>query len=135
MSIAVELIELVEVAGGHFKIDGDRLGIVPASTVQPMLDEVRRNKAGIIALLQRRSAMPPGVRLLHWKPLPPPVQLNLYSTVIDTEKFAERTLKQLGASLRGDDWGAGHRSVSELIERLERVGVTIELLETSRWIQ
>jgi hypothetical protein len=135
MSTAFELIGRIEASGGHFMLDGERLGITPERTVLPILEEVRRNKVGIIALLQRRSAMPPGVRLLQWKPLAPPVQLNRHSTVVDTEKFAERTLQQLGARLRGDDWGAGNWSVSQLIDRLESVGVAVELLETSRWVQ
>jgi hypothetical protein len=42
---------------------------------------------------------------LRWDLLAPPVQLNRYSTVIDTEKFAQRILEQLGARLQGGRFG------------------------------
>jgi hypothetical protein len=128
---ALQLIQTVESAGAHFMVDGDRLGIFPATAVHPMLEELRSNKFEIIALLQHRLVMPQGVRLLQWEPLAPPIQLNRYTSVLDTEKFAAYTLRQLGARLRGDNWGAGSWSVWQLLERLERVGVTVELLENS----
>lgn len=135
MSMAFELIQLVEAAGGRFKIDGERLGIVPALAAQPLREELRRNKPGIIAVLQKRPATPPGVVLLEWNLLAPPVQLNRYTTVIDTEVFAKRTLELLRAALRGETWAAGNWSVTELIARLEWVGVYVQLVKSSKWLQ
>jgi hypothetical protein len=71
------------------------------------------------------------VRIVLWNLLTPPVPLDRYSTVFDTEKFAAYTLRQLRARLRGDNWRAGNWSAAELIASLERVGVTVELLENS----
>jgi hypothetical protein len=74
-------------------------------------------------------AMPPGVKLVHWEPLPAPVQLNRGVIVTDTARFIEVTLRQLGARLQGHDWRAGNWSLSELIGRLETVGVGVALIE------
>jgi hypothetical protein len=58
MTTAWELIQTVERAGGQFVVNGDLLGISPAIAVQTVLEEVRRNKAEIINLLNTRSATP-----------------------------------------------------------------------------
>jgi hypothetical protein len=79
-------------------------------------------------------AMPPGVKLVRWGPLPTPVQINRCEIVTDTRKFIESTLRQLAARLRGEDWAAGNWGMSELIGRLEAVGVTVELQDDRRWL-
>lgn len=56
MSTVHELIQIVESAGGKFMIDGDRLGIVPATAAAPVLEELRRNKPEIIGLILERNA-------------------------------------------------------------------------------
>ncbi len=80
-------------------------------------------------------AMPTGVKLVRWEPLPAPVQLNRCETVTDTGRFIESTLRQLAARLRGEDWAAGNWGMSQLIGRLEAVGVTVELEDDRRWLQ
>jgi len=70
------------------------------------------------------------VKIVTWNLVSPPVHLDRYSTVLDTEKFAAYTLLQLRALLRGDNWGAGNWSAAELITSLEQVGVIVELVET-----
>jgi hypothetical protein len=131
---AAEILETVAAVGGKLWADGETLRMRLPESLRPLVEEIRVCKPDIMDLLAKRPAMPPGVRLLQWDLLAPPVQLNRYSTVIDPDKFAERTLEQLGARLWGDDWGAGNWSVSELIARLECVGVLVELLEKARWL-
>jgi hypothetical protein len=116
---------------GHSKVGGDILEVTQAIAVQPLEGEVRRNEAEIISPLYRATAIAQGVRIVRWELLAPPVRLNRCSTVFDTEKFAAYTLRQLRARLCGDNWGAGNWSSAELIASLERVGVTVELLETA----
>ena len=87
------------------------------------------------ALASRESAqsgpppMPAGVRLLAWEPKQPPVALSVFSVVNDTQKFIVSTLQQLDAALRGNPWAAGNWTVRDLCERLEQVGVRIEVVE------
>lgn len=80
-------------------------------------------------------AMPPGVKLVRWEPRSAPVQVTRWMTVTNTQGFIESTLRQLGARLRGDDWGAGNWSCAELLSRLEAVGVTVRLQDDRRWLQ
>jgi hypothetical protein len=68
MTSAAELIEIVERAGGRFRVEGDRLGIKPKGAAAPVLEELRRHKQAIIDLLCRRPPMPAGVRLIRWEP-------------------------------------------------------------------
>ena len=74
-------------------------------------------------------SMPAGVRLLAWEPKQPPVALSVFSVVNDTQKFILSTLQQLEAALRGNPWAAGNWTVRDLCERLEQVGVRIEVVE------
>jgi hypothetical protein len=71
--------------------------------------------------------MPSGVRILEWKLLEPPVVLTEYSVVNDVDKFARCSLEQLGQALAGRSCLAGNWSVRELVERLEQVGVRVEV--------
>jgi hypothetical protein len=61
--------------------------------------------------------------------------LNGFSIVTNTEIFIRRTLEQMGARLAGNDWQAGNWSLTELIERLAAVGVTVALMNNSRRLQ
>jgi hypothetical protein len=136
MSATLELlIERVESAGGRFLIDGDKLGIVPATAAEPVIEELRQHKAELITELARRLALPQGVKLVRWKPLPSPVQVNRCTTVTNTQRFIETTLRQLGKRLTGDDWGAGNWSCTELVMRLEAVGCVVELEDGRRLLQ
>jgi hypothetical protein len=100
----------------------------------PMLDELRLRRCELVELLEQRPTMPPGVGLVRWEPLPAPVRLNRCITVTDTSRFIESTLRQLDKRLRGDDWGAGNWSISELVGRLECVGVGVALIDRALWV-
>lgn len=69
------------------------------------------------------------IRLLKWEPNRSPVKLTNWSTVTDSEKFAQTTLAQVVAHLDGRDWAAGNWPLTVLVERLAMVGISIELTE------
>jgi hypothetical protein len=73
--------------------------------------------------------MPKGVRLLQWAPQLPPVAIERWAIVNDVPQFIQATLGQLEAAMAGKNWLAGNRSVRELVERLEQVGVKVEIEE------
>ena len=73
-----------------------------------------------------------GIRLLKWEPKWSPVKLTNWLTVTDSEKFAQTTLAQVVAHLDGRNWAAGNWPLTVLIERLARVGVSIELTEPNQ---
>jgi hypothetical protein len=123
----LELIQIVELAGGRFMIDGDRLGIVPATAAAPVMGELRQHKAELLAELARRPAMPAGVRLVSWSPKDAPVRLSECSTVTDVDLFICSTLRQLEARLSGKDWLAGGWGLSGLLARLEACGCVVAL--------
>jgi hypothetical protein len=135
MSTAAELIAIVERNGGRFKIDGDRLGIVPKSAAAPVLEELRRHKPEIIDLLLRRPPMPAGVRLIHWEPKEAPVRLSEYATVTHPEFFIRTTLAQLDAHLRGEKWLDGGWGLSGLLGSLAACGCVVELEDRRRAMQ
>jgi predicted RNA-binding Zn-ribbon protein involved in translation (DUF1610 family) len=56
MNSVPELIRAVESAGGRFMVDGGRLGIVPATAAEPVMEELRQHKAELLAELARRPA-------------------------------------------------------------------------------
>lgn len=129
---ASEILSTVEGAGGAIWLAGASLRYRLPESMLPMLDELRLQKWELVELLEQRPTMPPGVKLVRWEPLSAPVQLNRCTTITDTERFIESTLRQLDARLRDDDWGAGNWSLSELIGRLESVGVGVALIENPR---
>ena len=53
-----ELVRAVEANGGQFLVDGEELVIRPADAAIPLLEQLRANKAAIIALLQGTTARP-----------------------------------------------------------------------------
>jgi hypothetical protein len=71
--------------------------------------------------------MPEGVRLLAWAPERPPVAIETWAIVNDVPQFIRTTLEQLRSAMVGESWLAGNWSVRELVERLEQVGVRIEV--------
>lgn len=73
--------------------------------------------------------MPKGVRLLKWAPQLPPVAIETRAVVNDVPKFIRTTLGQLRAAMTGKSWLAGNRSVPELVDRLEQVGVKVRVAE------
>jgi hypothetical protein len=75
--------------------------------------------------------MPPGVRLLKWQPKDPPIAIVHMGIVSNVPKFVAATLLQLRARLEGKDSLVGNWSLRELVDRLEQVGVAVEIESTS----
>ena len=71
--------------------------------------------------------MPEGVRLLAWAPEHPPVAVKTLAVVNDIPQFIRTTLEQLRAATVGENWLAGNWSIRELVDRLEQVGVKVEV--------
>ena len=116
-------------------IDGDRLGIVPATAAATLMEELRVHKAELMAELAQRLTMPAGVRLVSWSPKDAPVQLSESSVVTDPEKFVRTTLMQLAACLSGKHWRDGGWGLSGLICRLEACGCIVALEDPRRELQ
>jgi Zn ribbon nucleic-acid-binding protein len=55
VSAALELIQIVESAGGRFIVDGDRLGIVPKQAAAPVIDALREHKRELIDIVKARG--------------------------------------------------------------------------------
>jgi hypothetical protein len=74
--------------------------------------------------------MPPGVRVVRLATREPPVSLvpKVWVVVTDSELFARSTLGRLEQALAGNHWGAGNRTIDELIDCLKQVGVEVELI-------
>ena len=75
--------------------------------------------------------MPAGVRLVSWEPKKPPVAIVHMGEVTDVPKSVAATLRELEAWLDGKDFLAGKWSVRELVERLEQVGVQVQVERTA----
>ena len=71
--------------------------------------------------------MPHGVRVLKWEPKNPPVAIVHMGIVCNVDKFIGATLRELRARLEGKDFLAGNWSLRELVDRLEQVGVAVEI--------
>jgi len=114
-------------------VDGKVKATFPAGVQQQMaavLGRIRANRTEVVEVLRRRCeipAMSAGVRLLAWEPKQPPVAIVTWAVVNDVPQFIRATLTQLEAALRGKNWLAANRSVRELVERLEQVGVKVNV--------
>jgi hypothetical protein len=127
---AMQVVRAVENVGGVLVLSGGRIKYSIPKSAAWLLGEVIDKREEIIGLLTRRIpslSLPRGVRLLRWSPQQPPVMLQESSVVIDVEKFVAATLAQLSARLEGKDYLAGNWPLRTLIERLEQVGVVIEV--------
>jgi hypothetical protein len=132
MSVAENVVERIEDAGGELGLNGERIRVRLPEDAVHLLEELRAHKDGVLSLLRRReaiSAMPPGVRLVHWEPKPAPVVLTQYSCVKHVGRFVRMTLLELKAALASKRWQSGHRSPRELVDRLEQCGVRLEIEE------
>jgi hypothetical protein len=132
---AIDIIETVSAAGGQIWLDGDKVRARLPENLMPLVDVIREMKPQLIELLARRLAMPAGVRLIRWQPVPAPVRLSECSTVTDTEKFIRTTLTQLEAALEGRNWQSGNWGLSGLLERLAAVGCVVELRDRKKMLQ
>ncbi|MGA2687160.1 MAG: hypothetical protein ABSE85_03725 [Candidatus Korobacteraceae bacterium] len=127
---AIEVLHAVEQAGGSVVLNGEHIKYAIPKPAAWLVVELRQQRDKIVPLLQQRTAlppMPPGVRLVRWAPKQPPLVLQQCSVVIDVDKFISSTLAQLQARLEGRDFLAGNWGQRDLIERLEQVGVEVEV--------
>ena len=128
---ASEILRTVESAGGELWVAGETLGYRLPEAAISLVDELRTCKWELLDLLRERPPMPAGVSLVRWEPAQAPVRVNRWMTVLDTYRFIRVTLDQIDARLNGVDWKAGNWTLSELLERLEAVGVTVALKNDS----
>jgi hypothetical protein len=133
-ALAIEILAEAEAMGLQFRLVGGKVRtLFPANDqtrVAPVLERLRTNRDQIAHVLRQRGEiplMPPGVQLVSWKLRKPPIVIQRWSVVTDPALFAERTLEQLEAALAGKDCLAGHRTVRELLDRLEQVGVVVSV--------
>ena|ERR1700674_3296316 len=129
---AEQVIQNIEAVGGLLTVDGKRIRYEVPVEASRLLPDLRTHRDAVLDLLQAREAIPPmpkGVRLTKWEPKTPPIVLTHYAVVIDTHIFVKSTLLELDAALAGKCWLAGNRSVRELIERLEQVGIRVAVDE------
>lgn len=149
---APELIQTIEAAGGVLTLRGDRIRYELPEDAAPMIEALRQHRDDVFGVLRERQRpeggrthpdpyavalketthseappMPKGVRLLQWAPKRPPVTIESWSVVNNVPRFIRTTFGQLQAAMAGKDWLAGNRSVRELVERLEQVGVNISV--------
>lgn len=130
MNVGESVVERIEGAGGVLAVNGERIRVRLPEDAAHLLEELRAHKDEVLSLLRRREeipAMPPGVRLVRWEPKPAPVILTHYAVVTDVSRFISMTLLELKAALAGKRWQAGHRSVRELVDRLEQCGVMLQV--------
>jgi hypothetical protein len=130
-----EILSTVESVGGVVWVTGESLGYRLPESALLLVDELRTYKWELVELLSQRPTMPAGVRLVRWKPTSPPIKVNRWLTVLDTDKFIRVTLDQIEARLTGIDWKAGNWTLSELLEHLEAVGVAVALKNDSERLQ
>jgi hypothetical protein len=88
----------------------------------------RIGSSSLISPLERTQpiTVPRGVSLIQWDLKDPPVAIEECAVVTDTGLFARTTLNQLGIALAGPRRWVGW-TVSQLIDRLQQVGVTVVL--------
>jgi hypothetical protein len=92
------------------------------------------DKTGLIDLLKWDFVppMPPRARLCTRERQHPPVAIAQIGFAIDVSEFSAETLLQVTTHIRDKDFPARSRTLYELIERLEQVGVGIEEITENR---
>ena len=130
---AIEVLNAVEKVGGSLALNGNQIKYTvprPAVWLVTQLKEHREELIGLLREERTPPPMPPGVRLLRWEPKTPPIAVVHMGIVGNIYKFAAATLLQLRARLDGKDYLAGNWSLRELVDRLEQVGVVVEIEST-----
>ncbi len=127
---AAEVLHAVERAGGSLALNGGQIKYtIPKSAVW-LVSELKQHREALIGLLKEEGTpppMPPGVRLLRWEPKNPPIAIVHMGIVGNVHKFVAATLLQLQACLEGKDFLAGNWSLRELVDRLEQVGIAVQI--------
>jgi len=131
----LEIIRTVELSGGSIWADGDFVGYRIPRSAAGIVTQIRDRKDEVLKVLRDRPPSVRGVRVLRWEPVDYPVQLDRWLTVTDARKFAANALSQIEALLVGGTWQAGNWTLSQLLERLGAVGVTVEIENKSKLLQ
>jgi hypothetical protein len=130
---APEVLEAVQSAGGTLTLKDQRIQyVVPESAVW-LVSEIKEHREELVAMLRAQETplpMPPGVRLLKWAPRTPPIAIVRTGIVTNAHTFIAATLSQLEARLEGKDFLAGNWSLRELLDRLDQVGVQVQVETT-----
>ena len=130
-----ELDQLVALVARCFRFprhedgDSDRQYALPDSAVW-LVTELKHHREELVGLLREEGTPPPmpaGVRLLKWELKNPPIAIIRMGIVSNVPKFVAATLLQLRARLEGKAFLAGNWSLRELVDRLEQVGVAVEI--------
>jgi hypothetical protein len=132
---AIEIMETVAAVGGQLWADGETLRMRLPESSRPLVEEIRAWKLDIMDMLEKRPAMPSGVKLIRWKPKNAPVQLSRCETITDVDRFTRSTLLQIEARLHGNSWLAGNWTLSTLLDRLAAVGCHVALDEKKVTLQ
>ena len=131
---APEILEVVQSIGGSLRLSGMKIQYELPDSADWLLTELEQNRNELIELLKETSTpprMPPGVKLMKWKPKTPPIVIVRMGIVSDVDQFIAATLRQLQDRLEGKGFLAGNWSLRELVERLEQVGIAVEIEEHS----
>jgi hypothetical protein len=131
----LEIIRAVELSGGSIWADGDCVGYRIPRSASEIVSQIRDRKSEVLRVLRDRPPSVRGVRVIRWEPVDHPVRIARWATVTDARRFAENALVQIEALLMGGTWQAGNWTLAQLLERLEAVGVTVEIESKSKLLQ
>jgi hypothetical protein len=129
-----ETVSFIEAAGASFRLEGEKVRVwypdqERREELATQVSFLRARRAEVAALLKARRiipTMPPGVRLVAWNLKEPPIAIEYHAVVTDAAKFAGSTLGELRERLTSPKRKYGW-TVSQLIDRLAQVGVTVAL--------
>ena len=129
MSLAEQVIERIEVAGGVLTVRGDRIRCRLPEDAAHLLDDLKAHKSEVIACLKQRDVpkMPLGVTLIAWNPKRPPVGISYCTVVNAVEGLVADSLAQLGKLLNCAPRPETTRKLRDLVDALERCGVIVQI--------
>jgi hypothetical protein len=133
MSVS-EIVDEIEAVGIALRVDGEKVRIWfpeprQREELAGQVSFLRAHKHEVAEFLRKRAAippMPPGIRLVKWNLKEPPVAIETCAVVSDPSLFACTTLAQLRVAMLNPKRWVGW-SVSQLIDRLAQLGVTVAL--------
>jgi len=131
----LEIIRTVELSGGSIWADGDFVGYRIPRSAAAIIAQIRDRKNDVLEALRDRPPSLRGIRVVRWEPVDYPVQIDRWAAVTDARKFATSSLAQIEALMSGGTWQSGNWTLSQLLDRLETVGVTVEIENKNRLLQ